>query len=326
MSKKTLWTIALAWSLLLWACSEQPKKVGQETDDVPSELYNDLSYNQKEYKEWKIGEVNYPSKYDDWDRFDENGHLISRNKEEKCEGIIEDSINTEIGNSLKEDSLAIDSINIDSTDIEEIVGGVRNSHKKNMWTVQEETRNAVYITIDDGPWAYTQEIAEELYKRGHRATFFLVGNNIKENRYGALQRAEELWHELWNHSFSHANFSKLSLEQAKEQLEKTERSIKSAGVKPAPYFRYPYWKFFSNKELFDAYMKWMGYEEVFWTIDTRDWSKSTTKKDLIKCLENVKPWDVILIHERAYTKDKTIPTIDSVLKSKWLISVPYYKK
>jgi peptidoglycan/xylan/chitin deacetylase (PgdA/CDA1 family) len=55
---------------------------------------------------------------------------------------------------------------------------------------------------------------------------------------------------------------------------------------------------------------------VFWNIDTRDWSKSTTKKDLIRCLEKTKPGDIILIHERSYTKDRTIPTMDSVLKSK----------
>ena len=326
MSKKTLWTIALAWSLLLWACSEQPKKVEKEIEDVPSELYNDLSYNQKEYREWRIGEVNYPSKYDDRDRFDENGHLIQRSKGENIRELIEDSINTEIEDSLKKDSLAIDSVLIDSMDIEEIVEEVRNSHKKNMWAIQEETRNAVYITIDDGPWAYTQEIAEELHKRGHRATFFVIWDNIKEDRYEAMKNAEKMWHEFWNHSLSHKNFRNLTFDQAKEQLEKTEKWIKAAWVTPAPYFRYPYGASFSNEKIFDAYMKWMGYEEVFWTIDTRDWSKSTTKKDLIKCLENVKPWDVILIHERSYTKDRTIPTIDSVLKSKWLISVPYRKK
>ena len=70
----------------------------------------------------------------------------------------------------------------------------------------------------------------------------------------------------------------------------------------------------------------MGYEKVFWNIDTRDWNKSTTKKDLIRCLEKVKPGDIILIHERVYTKDKTIPVIDSVLNSKGLKSVPYRKK
>lgn len=78
--------------------------------------------------------------------------------------------------------------------------------------------------------------------------------------------------------------------------------------------------------MFDKYLKDIWYEEVFWNIDTRDWSKSTTKKDLIRCLEKTKPGDIILIHERSYTKDRTIPTMDSVLKSKWLISVPYRKK
>ena len=153
----------------------------------------------------------------------------------------------------------------------------------------------------------------------------MVGTNINEKRYDAMKKAAELWHEFGNHSYSHPNFRKIPFEQAKQQLERTKQRIEDAWVKPAPYFRFPYWNHFKNKSLFDEYMKWMWYEEVFWDIDTRDWSKSTTKKDLIKCLEKVKPWDVILIHERSYTKDKTIPPMDSVLKSRGLISVPYHK-
>jgi peptidoglycan/xylan/chitin deacetylase (PgdA/CDA1 family) len=323
MAKKMLWTIALAWSLLLWSCSEQPKKSIQDKEDIPSELYDELNYSDKDYEEWKIGVIKYPKKYDSWDRFDEKGHLIRKwviEDEEEINDTLENSIDV----LIEDDSIINDSVKIDSI----VIPSVRweDSAEKKKQLIAENTKKQVYITIDDGPWLYTQEIAEELHKRGHRATFFVIWNNIKENLYEAMKNAEEMWHEFWNHSFSHANFRKISFDQAKEQLEKTEKWIKAAWVTPAPYFRYPYWSSFSNEKMFDVYMKWMWYEEVFWTIDTRDWSKSTTKKDLIRCLENVKQWDVILIHERPYTKDRTIPTIDSVLKSKWFISVPYRKK
>lgn len=323
MAKKMLWTIALAWSLLLWSCGDQQKKTIQDIEDVPSELYDELNYSDKDYEEWKIWVVKYPKKYDNWDRFDENGHLIRRwvkeNKEE-----VNDTIENDIDVLLEDDSLTNDSVKTDTI----VIPSIRweDSPEKKKQLIIENTKNQVYITIDDGPWVYTQEIAEELYKRGHKATFFVIWDNIRKDRYEAMKNAEKMWHEFWNHSLSHENFRNLTFDQAKEQLEKTEKWIKAAWVTPAPYFRYPYWSSFSNEKMFDAYMKWMWYEKVFWTIDTRDWSKSTTKKGLIRCLENVKQWDVILIHERSYTKDRTIPTIDSVLKSKWFISVPYRKK
>ena len=323
MAKKMLWTIALAWSLLLWSCGEQPKKSTQDIEDVPSELYDELNYSDKDYEEWKIWVIKYPKKYDNWDRFDENGHLIRRwvkeNKEKE-----NDTIENDIDVLLEDDSLTNDSVKMDTI----VIPSIRweDSAEKKKQLITENTKTQVYITIDDGPWVYTQEIAEELHKRGHKATFFVIWDNIKEDRYEAMKNAEKMWHEFWNHSFSHKNFRNLTFDQAKEQLEKTEKWIKAAWVTPAPYFRYPYWSSFSDEEMFDAYMKWMWYEKVLWTIDTRDWSKSTTKKDLIRCLENVKQWDVILIHERPYTKDRTIPTIDSVLKRKWFISVPYRKK
>ena len=106
-------------------------------------------------------------------------------------------------------------------------------------------------------------------------------------------------------------------------METTKEKIEEAGISPAPYFRFPYWNEFKDQEAFDKYLKEIWYEKVFRTIDTRDRNKKTTKNDLIRSLKDVKPWSVILIHERPYTVEKIIPPLDSVLKSKWLHSVPY---
>jgi peptidoglycan/xylan/chitin deacetylase (PgdA/CDA1 family) len=325
MKLKNLWTIALAGSVMLWSCEGKKNNWVQEVSDDPSLQY-EVVYSVNWDITWAITEVKYPSKYDNRDRFDENWNPINKNgKKQKIEKWKEDSLIIGENDSIQTDSLQ-DTLKIDSI-IEEIkLEKEKENPRKNIWLIEENTKNEVFITIDDGPWIYTEEIAEELHKRGHRATFFLIWNNIKENRYEAMKKAEEMWHELWNHSFSHPNFRKISLDKAKEQLEKTKQGIIAAWVTPAQYFRYPYGASFSNEWLFDEYLKCMGYEKVFRTIDTRDWNKSTTKKDLIKCLEKVKPWDIILIHERSYTKDKTIPVMDSVLKSKNLISVPYRKK
>ena len=325
MKSRTLWTIALAWSLLLWACWNNNKKSEQDVEDVPSELLENLNY-------WKSSgksetKVIYPAKYDSRDKFDENWNLIEEWEEEQEDlnqnFLEEENIDTLTVDSLQTDSIKADSLWVDTLNEENILSQDINQQVSEL---TNKVRWNVFITIDDGPWQYTAEIAEELHKRWHHATFFMLGSNMKEGCYEAMRHAVNLWHEIWNHSYSHPNFRKISFDKARWELERTKSVIEDAWIKPAPYFRFPYWNSFSNEKMFDKYLKDIWYEEVFWNIDTRDWSKSTTKKDLIRCLEKTKPGDIILIHERSYTKDRTIPTMDSVLKSKWLISVPYRKK
>ena len=322
MKGKTLWTMLLAGSLLLWSCWDKNEKSNQNTEDVPSELIENFDNIGEITDTHAVTTVIYPSKYDDWDRFDEEWKLITDKEFKNTENKIDSLENNEI-DSLGIDSLDIDSVKIDSIAVQDTIQGCPS---QGILEIQDKIRGEVFITIDDGPWPYTQEIAEELHKRWHHATFFMLGSNMNEGRYEAMRHAVNLWHEIWNHSYSHPNFRKISFDRARWELERTKSVIEKAWIKPAPYFRFPYWNSFSNEKMFDKYLKAIWYEEVFWNIDTRDWSKSTTKKDLIRCLEKTKPGDIILIHERSYTKDRTIPTMDSVLKSKWLISVPYRKK
>lgn len=53
-------------------------------------------------------------------------------------------------------------------------------------TLQQETQQHVYLTIDDGPGKYTQKIIEALDSLGHKATFFFIGENIKEQQRKTL--------------------------------------------------------------------------------------------------------------------------------------------
>lgn len=60
--------------------------------------------------------------------------------------------------------------------------------------MQTQVKDQVYLTIDDGPTPYTQEIAEMLSELGHKATFFFIGKNISERHYLAIQHTKNLGH------------------------------------------------------------------------------------------------------------------------------------
>lgn len=192
--------------------------------------------------------------------------------------------------------------------------------------VKASTQNKVFLTIDDGPTPYTQEIVDSLESLWLKATFFCVGQNITEKLAPALQDAQRKGHSFWNHSYSHANFRKLSLEKAKEEVIKTDQKYQAYGIQKVPYFRFPYGSKHREKETFSSFLKEQGHKEVFWNIDTRDWDKKTTKADLIHSFKDIKPGDIILIHDRSYTAKKTLVLIDSLLEAKQLVSETLDKK
>lgn len=70
----------------------------------------------------------------------------------------------------------------------------------------------VYLTFDDGIQAGTREVLEILKEAGVKATFFLIGMELRyayrRNRTKFLKSLEDIYenHIIGNHSYSHANF------------------------------------------------------------------------------------------------------------------------
>ena len=80
--------------------------------------------------------------------------------------------------------------------------------------------NAV-LTIDDVSSANTPAIVDYLNSKGITALMFAVGENVEkyyDNAIYALKKGMI----LGNHSYSHPAFSRLSLEEGIENIEKNE--------------------------------------------------------------------------------------------------------
>lgn len=59
-----------------------------------------------------------------------------------------------------------------------------------------------YLTFDDGPSKYTNDILDILKEEGVPATFFVIGSNIA-GREQELKRIHEEGHKIGNHTYSH---------------------------------------------------------------------------------------------------------------------------
>lgn len=102
----------------------------------------------------------------------------------------------------------------------------------------------VYLTIDDSPGTQFTTKVDLLAKHKIPAVFFCIGNLIEKFPDAVIDSIHK-GYIIANHSYTHPAFSKISLEQAKEEIYKTDQIIEeiyqSAGVtRPAKWFRFPY--------------------------------------------------------------------------------------
>lgn len=99
--------------------------------------------------------------------------------------------------------------------------------------VIEDVRKKVYLTFDDGPSQYTDEILDILKDYGVKATFFVVGKT--EKNYEAIyRRIVEEGHTLGLHSYSHV-YSEIyeSIESYSYDLLKLQKLLEEVtGVSP----------------------------------------------------------------------------------------------
>ena len=78
---------------------------------------------------------------------------------------------------------------------------VRKLYPSAVWRMDPNER-AIYLTFDDGPSIYTNDILDILDRYQVKATFFVVGREGTDAEE-ALQRIVEDGHTLGMHSYSH---------------------------------------------------------------------------------------------------------------------------
>ena len=122
----------------------------------------------------------------------------------------------------------------------------------------------IAFTFDDGPSkVVTNRILDTLEKYNGRATFFVLGTRV--GSYSAeVKRAYAMGCEIGSHSWSHANLKKISAQERKEEINKTNAIVKEViGVEPT-LFRVPYGDYKGIQKNFDMPL-------IQWCIDTEDW-------------------------------------------------------
>ena len=171
-------------------------------------------------------------------------------------------------------------------------------YPKALWRM-DAAEHSVYLTFDDGPIPEsTPFILDTLKEHGVKATFFVVGENVK--RYPDLfRRIISEGHSIGNHTYNHMGSLKHYVRTYLSNIETADAVMQTAanvgGAKeldesnvqcsmfnvqcPKPLFRPPHgWMWFSAYHLL---MK-RGYTIVMWDLVTRDYSRNLNAFDVFR--------------------------------------------
>ncbi len=130
-----------------------------------------------------------------------------------------------------------------------------------------------------------------------RVTFFIGGMWAAENNE-LLQRIAESKNEIANHGYFHKDHNKLTYEQNKEEILKTEKLIEGLCGRKTQLFMPPSGSYGNNTV---KACKDLGYRVIMWSKDTIDWRDKNSDLIFKRATENVKSGDFILMHPTQHT-------------------------
>ena len=175
----------------------------------------------------------------------------------------------------------------------------------------EESTGAprVALTFDDGPHpGRTKRILALLDRYSVKATFFILGCNA-EYYPEPLALAVAAGHEIEDHSFDHVTRGKTALE-LENSITKTARIIEQASGRSPRFFRPPEGK--CTPELNEA-LSVLGYESVFWTVDSRDWTGKPADAIARDVLKTVCDGDILLFHDYTCPGENTLHALEKII-------------
>ena len=147
----------------------------------------------------------------------------------------------------------------------------------------------LYLTFDDGPIPeLTPWVLDTLNQFNAKATFFCIGENVKNNP-DIFKRIIDEGHSVGNHTFNHINGWHV------KSTEYLDNVALCANVVDSKLMRPPYGKIRSAqaKELIK-----LGYKIIMWDVLSWDFSnKLSSKKCLDNVVNNVQNGSIIVFHD-----------------------------
>ena len=169
-------------------------------------------------------------------------------------------------------------------------------YPKALWRM-DRREHAVYLTFDDGPIPEsTPFILDTLRRYAIKATFFMVGDNVRKHP-DLYEQIRSEGHQVGNHTHNHISGFRHSLHSYSYNVEKANAYIHSHLFRPPHGWIRPVQYALLTQQ--------KRYKMVMWDLVTRDYSKWLNANDVVN---NVKRYarngSIITFHDSLKAIDK----------------------
>ncbi len=170
----------------------------------------------------------------------------------------------------------------------------------------------VALTFDDGPTKEVDNILAILNSEKVKATFFLIGSEIKANQE-ETKKLISAGEEIGNHTYSHNRMVFKSYAFVKREIEETDKLIEEMGYQEPIQFRSPYCK---KLIILPYYLKQHQRKNIIWDLEPNSYPEiNASSKNIIKyVVDYTKPGSIILLHPWYDKTGNSIRTIKGIIQ------------
>lgn len=174
-----------------------------------------------------------------------------------------------------------------------------------VWSLPSRDKT-IYLTFDDGPTpGVTDWVLETLKQYKAKATFFLVGDNVKKQPEMVKQIVKQ-GHAIGNHTQNHLNgWSTVTRDYLRNTL-------KCAEVLETNLFRPPYGRITRRQA---AIMK-KRFKIIMWDVLSGDFDKTISKEKVLRnVLQNTEAGSIIVFHDSLKAESRMKYALPRVLEN-----------
>lgn len=189
---------------------------------------------------------------------------------------------------------------------------IRYLYPSAIWRMDKDER-AVYLTFDDGPIPrVTPWVLDVLDRYGIKATFFMVGDNIRKHP-DEFRMVVERGHRIGNHTFNHIRGLSYDINSYLENTDKACRMMMNTNL-----FRPPH-GYMSPKQYAELKKR---YKIIMWDLVTRDYNRKFTGEQILqKVKKYVRNGSIITFHDSLKSEENIRYALPKAIE--WLLEQGY---
>ena len=177
-----------------------------------------------------------------------------------------------------------------------------------LWEKPKADKKCIYLTFDDGPHPLiTPKVLEILKRYDAKATFFCIGNNVK-NYPETFELIKKEGHAVGSHTYNHENGWKTCNDTYIKSVIEANKLIDSDLFRP-PYGKIKY------SQISKLYTLNPKLKTVAWTVIAYDWDHALSHDDVYKnVIKNAGDGAIVTFHNSEKSYNNMISALPRVLE------------